>query len=360
MGFLEQFTLYDVFLVAIGLVTASIVRIFYDSYKERKRLEELDELVSVYNESMNAYEEGIIIISDQNEIIFSNKEGQRILQADNDRLTVEYLRSMVKIRLQDETKEYPFLSIVEEKNNISTAHIIIDNYSLPIAVHGNAFHITSDNAKSGLWRIIIIQDITGKIKLREKIESTGLSKDILTGLPTKHHLTGKLLSTILRASQHKEDAALGMMAIENYHMLQAIHGTDKVDATLKQVVQNISGELTGEEKLYQFDNDSLAIIFEKIPDVSKVERRLKHFEVMVKNIFSSEKMDTEILTGLQPITYPYPTVEQVIHHCLRLLYREGKRASNAKSNLKPHIENHADGIYSSRKRLNIKDFGRHR
>jgi PleD family two-component response regulator len=69
-----------------------------------------------------------------------------------------------------------------------------------------------------LWRIIIIQDITGKIKLREKIESTGLSKDILTGLPTKHHLTGKLLSTILRASQHKEDAALGMMAIENYHM----------------------------------------------------------------------------------------------------------------------------------------------
>ena len=277
MGFLEQFTLYDVFLVAVGLVTASIVRIFYDSYKERKRLEELDELVSVYNESMNAYEEGVMIISDQDEIIFSNKEGRRIMKADSDTLTVDYLKSAVKIRLQDSTKESHFLSTVEEEKNISSAQIIIDNHSLPIAVHSNTFSITSNNERNGLWRIIIMQDITGKIKLQEKIESTGLSKDILTGLPMKHHMTGKLLSTILKTSQNKEESALGMLGIESYHALQAAYGTDKIDFILKMIVESISRDITEDEALYRFDNDSFAIIFDKVSNADKLERRLKHF-----------------------------------------------------------------------------------
>ncbi len=42
MEFLSRFTLYDVFLVAIGLVLASTIRIFNNLCKEQKRLEEFD------------------------------------------------------------------------------------------------------------------------------------------------------------------------------------------------------------------------------------------------------------------------------------------------------------------------------
>jgi len=356
MGFLEQFTLYDVFLVAVGLVTASIVRIFYDSYKERKRLEELDELVSVYNESMNAYEEGVMIISDQDEIIFSNKEGRRILKADSDTLTVDYLKSAVKIRLQDSTKESHFLSTVEEEKNISSAQIIIDKHSLPIAVHSNTFSITSNNERNGLWRIIIMQDITGKIKLQEKIESTGLSKDILTGLPMKHHMTGKLLSTILRTSQNKEESALGMLGIENYHRLQAIYGTDKIDFILKMIVESIARDMTEDETLYRFDNDSFAIIFEKIQNVNKLERRLKHFEISIKNILSSEGMESEILTGFSLITKPYPTVEEVINSCLSSLYGNGTKISMVKADAKQGVSKYKEGAYTPPKKLGKRDF----
>jgi EAL domain-containing protein (putative c-di-GMP-specific phosphodiesterase class I)/GGDEF domain-containing protein len=356
MGFLEQFTLYDVFLVAVGLVTASIVRIFYDSYKERKRLEELDELVNVYNESMNAYEEGIIIISDQNEIIFSNKEGRRMMKADSDTLTVDYLKSAVKIRLQGSTKEHHFLSTIEERKNISSAQIIINNHSLPIAVHSNTFQIPSDSAKQGLWRIIIMQDFTGKIKLQEKIESTGLSKDILTGLPIKHHMTGKLLSTILSASQNKEESALGMIGIESYHALQAKYGTDKVDFILKMIVESISRDMTEDETLYQFDNDNFAIIFEKISNISKLERRLNHFEISIKNILSNEGMESEVLTGFSPITEPYPTVEQVINSSLSSLYSRESTLPNAKSKTEVSAANYTESAYSPAERLGKRDF----
>jgi len=353
MGFLEQFTLYDVFLVALGLVIASIVRIFYDSYQERKRLEELDELVTIYNESMNAYDEGVLIISDKDEIIFSNIEGRRILKVDSDTLDLAYLKSVVKISLQDSTKEYPFLSIIEEKKKIANARIIIENHALPVSLQSNTFHIGADSSKNGLWRIITMQDISGKIKLQEKIESTGLSKDILTGLPMKHHMTGKLLSTILRATQTKEDAALGMLAIENYHALQAMYGIDKVDTALKTVVESLSSKMTKEETLYRFDHDSFAIIFEKIPDIGYLRERLKYCKVLIQNSLSSQGLEAEVRIGFSPILKPYPTVDQVINKSLASLYSTLATLPESKPVRRKKA---VEGISTPMERLGKKDF----
>ncbi len=342
MNFLEQFTLYDVFLVALGLIIASIVRIFYDSYQERKRLNELDELVTIYNESMNAHDEGVLIISDKNEIVFSNIEVCRILNVERNALDYSYLNNMVRITFPNSVKEKSFLSSIEEKKIITHAQIIIGSITLPVSVHSNTFYMRSENRKDGLWRIITIQDITRKIKLQEKIESTGLSKDILTGLPMKYHMTGKLLSTILRASQNKEISALGMLSIENYHILQAMYGMDKIDTVIKKLVKVLSDEVDEEEMLYRFDHDNFAIIFTKISNTIQLKERLKELKLLMDSILSKEKIESTTLVGFTLIAKPYPSVDQAIHRCLHSLYSGLlKIPTNIKTSSKTLVDSYA-------------------
>lgn len=351
MGFFEQFSLYDVFLVAIGLVTASIVRIFYDSYKEKKKLDELDELVAVYTESMNSYEEGLLIVSEDNEIVFSNKEAHRIVQSSDKNLDVQYLANNVQIRLQDSSKEERFLAAVERVPAITNAQLIIGTHTLPVSINSNKFYIKTDTLKNSFWHVIVMQDISAKIELQKKIESTGLSTDILTGLPTRRHLTGRLLSVVLQASQNEKESALGMLTVDNFHHLQAIFGVDKIDLVLKTIVKDMSHDILDIEELYRFDHDSFAIIFKEASDKNSIERRLRHFEMIIQNALHAEKVKADISKGVYYIEKPYATVEQTINGCLNSLYEKNIISKTQKSTIKET----SDSISTSKK-LSKKDF----
>jgi len=330
MGFLEQFTLYDVFLVAIGLITASIVRIFYDSYKERKRLEELDELIAVYNESMNTYDEGIIIISDNHEILFSNNEAHRILRKDQDNLTVAFLNEEVTLRMQNSVKEEGLLTALGENATLPNAWIAIGQYTVSVAVSSHTFQVESGTAKNVLWRIVTLQDNTGKVKLQEKIESTGFSTDILTGLPVKHHLSSKLLTVISAAMQARGAAALGMLGINDYHYMQSKHGIEKIDTLLKSIVKTLSEDIKENEVLYRFDHDSLAIVFEEVFDVKVVEERVAYFKKRIKDILMVQRVVTDVVDGVYFIQRPYPSAAHVLDGCLNTLYYKSMTRSKRK------------------------------
>ena len=320
MGFLDRFTLYDVFLVAIGLITASIIRIFYDSYKERKRLEELDALIAVYNESMNTYDEGIIIISDNHEILFSNREAARILKREQDDLNMAYLDEKVLLRIQNSLKEAHFFDALEENITIPNARVVIGHYSLPVSVGSHTFETKGTAVKHVFWRIVTLQDISGQVKLHEKIESTGLSTDVLTGLPVKHHLLDKLLTVITATMQARGSAALGMFGINDYHHMQSKYGVEKIDILLKSVAQTISEETEEKETLYRFDHDSFAIIFEEISDPKKTEERMTYFAKRMKDILMVQGIDSGVIEGVYFIQRPYPTASQVVDGCLNALY----------------------------------------
>jgi len=317
MTFLNKFTLYDVFLVAIGLILASLIRIFYDSYKEKIRLKKLGQMIKVYNESMDVYEEGVLIISDKNEVVFSNKEASRIFAVKNGELTMEHLEEKVSIRISGSVNEESFVDIIQKRRNIPHAYIIVENASVPVSMNTNKFHMHFNQDNS--WRIVILQDIASKLKLQERIESIGSYKDLLTNLPTRYHLTSDLVSVILRAAQNDHQSAIALFSLKDFNILQAMNGIEKMDLLLRAIARDVSVMLNEKETLYRFDCDAFAIVFEDITEENDVRRDLDRIITKVQNILISENIKATTMQGLYFISQSESTAEKILNESYKIL-----------------------------------------
>jgi len=326
VNFLNQFTLYDVFLVGVGLVLASLVRIFYDSYKEKKRLRKLGRMVKVYNDSMDIYEEGVLIISGKEEVIFANKEATRIFGLKKGSVTMEYLKEKVGIRLGGSFEEDEFIDIIQKRRNIPHAYILAGNASVPVSINTNKFHMQFSHNNS--WRIIILQDIANKLKLQERIDSISSYKDLLTSLPTRYHLTADLVTVILTAAQKEHDTAIGMFGIRDFNILQTANGIEKMDLILRSIVKDTLPALDANATLYRFDCDAFAIVFENVVERNEIRREMESIILRVQNFLLGENIKAEMMQGLYFVGERDATVEKILNESYRILRSKNSEKIN--------------------------------
>ena len=323
---MNQFTLYDVFLVGVGLVLASLVRIFYDSYKEKKRLRKLGRMVKVYNDSMDIYEEGVLIISGKKEVIFANKEAARIFGRKKGSVTMEYLKEKVSIRLGGSFEEDEFIDIIQKRRNIPHAYILVGNASVPVSINTNKFHMQFSHNNS--WRIIILQDIANKLKLQERIDSISSYKDLLTNLPTRYHLTADLVTVILTAAQKEYDTAIGMFGIRDFNILQTVNSIEKMDLILRSIVEDTLPALDANATLYRFDCDAFAIVFENVVERNEIRREMESIILRIQNFLLGENIKAEMMQGLYFVGERDATVEKILNESYRILRSKNSEKIN--------------------------------
>ncbi len=353
MDLLNKFTLYDIFLVATGLVLASLIRIFYDSYKEKRRLKKLGQVIKVYNESMDVYEEGVLIIADDNEVIFVNKEASRIFAAKNRKINTEYLSS-VRVRLGNSLDDDSFLDIIKKRKNIPHGYVISGNSIVPVSINTNKFHMHFNCNDS--WRIVILQDIAYKLKLQERLEAMGTYKDLLTNLPTRYHLTSDLLSVVMNAARRDEESAVGMFGIKDFTLLQSINGLEKMDRVVRSATNSISASLYKNESLYRFDCDSFAVVFENIQEKNDIRKRMDLFAIKLQDALAAEGVKAATMQGLNFIGNSSVTVESIINETYRILKSNNNEKVEGVGDYYARLDTKIDGSKYLAAKLTKDDF----
>jgi sensor histidine kinase regulating citrate/malate metabolism len=168
MEFLDIFSLTDVFIAATGLMFVSILRIYYDSYVEKKKVKRFGNSLELYNITVEDGKEGLLIISNSNEIIFVNTEAAKILNTDKTSLDVNYLNS-IGIEYYDTHTNENFMEMVYTKKHIVNAHVVINSYKLAITATVNKVNLTS--YENDYCYVVILHDMTLMNDLREKARS---------------------------------------------------------------------------------------------------------------------------------------------------------------------------------------------
>ena len=168
MEFLDIFSLTDVFIAASGLMFVSILRIYYDSYVEKKKVKRFGSSLELYNTTVEHTEEGLLIISSNDQVIFVNAEAERILNTTQNRLDVNYLNE-ITIENHDTDQSESFLNMLHNKNHIVHADIITNAHKLPILATINKVNVSSHS--NDYWYIVILRDMTLMNDLREKAQN---------------------------------------------------------------------------------------------------------------------------------------------------------------------------------------------
>lgn len=168
MDFLDIFSLSDVFIAATGLMFVSILRIYYDSYVEKKKVKRFGSSLELYNTTVEHTEEGLLIISSNDQVIFVNAEAEKILNTNTHRLDVGYLNE-ITIENHDTNAKESFLEMVHTKNHIVHADIITNAHKLPIIATINKVNVSSHS--NDYWYIVILRDMTLMNDLREKAQN---------------------------------------------------------------------------------------------------------------------------------------------------------------------------------------------
>ena len=168
MEFLDRFSLEDVVIVFIGLLLVSIVRIWYDSYVTNKKANQFGNSLGIYNSLLDDTREGLLIVSDDNYVIYSNNEAANILNARGNEIGAAYLSTVI-IENSDRTRKDKLLDIMQTHTHIPNAYIMHLSDSMPISISINK--IKPYSHANDIWYVIILQNMTNMNELRDGAEN---------------------------------------------------------------------------------------------------------------------------------------------------------------------------------------------
>jgi len=164
MEFLDRFSLEDVAIVFIGLVIVSIIRIWFEAHTNKKNATRFGSSLGIYNNLLDETREGLFIITDDKEIIFSNNESRNILNIKAHSIEKESLETLI-IGDEHSAGQENLLNIIYTKTYLPSAYIMDAQDKKAISISINKLQPNKYTAQT--WYIVIIQDMTQISELRD-------------------------------------------------------------------------------------------------------------------------------------------------------------------------------------------------
>ena len=168
MEFLDRFSLEDVAIVFIGLIIVSIVRIWFEAYVNRKKATRFGSSLGIYNNLLDDAKEGLFILSDAGQIVFSNIESTHILNMKTNTMNKDYLETLM-IGDSHSSEQQNLLDIIYNKTYLPNAYIVDDLNRKAISISINT--LKPNKYMAQVWYIVILQDMTQMSELRDGAET---------------------------------------------------------------------------------------------------------------------------------------------------------------------------------------------
>ncbi len=314
MGFWEQFTLYDVFMVALGLVIATLVRIYYDSYQERKKIKALSEKVKIYNQSINAYDEGVLILSKDNDVLFVNKGFGDYFGKDEEEITKDFLQHLKISQIDSPGKTFDFLDIVERFRTLTDVQLPGRQRPVPVKITSSIFHGDEEDPSS-FWRIVVIHDLSEYYRLQKQIQKSHSYNDLLTGLPIHGQLISDLIDANIRSNIHDTTMMLAFFGIKHFSSRRLLLGYEKTNQLIQKTAQALKERLEEKERLYYRGQGDFAYLLTESHDPKRETEHLRALLSEVREVLGNEGFDIDFSLAILHLHKDRRPPDAIVDRC---------------------------------------------
>ncbi len=315
-AFIDQFTLYDVFMVALGLVIATLGRIYYDSYKERKLIKALSEKVKVYNQSINTYDEGVLILAHDRSVLFVSQGFADYLGRKTKEITQEFLENLIVHPIDDPDRGFAFFDLIERRKTITDIQLPGVHNPVPVKISSNLFY--EDDASDAYWRIVIVHDMSEYYRLQKQVQKNHSYHDLLTNLPVYGQLIGDLVEANVRANVEDTTDMLVFLGIKHFPARRLVLGFDKTNQMIKLVAELLKKNLRDYEKLYYRGQGDFALF---LSDIKNAQIETDHLQTLldsIKEILISHAYEVDFSMAVLVLNRHKLTPDAIVDRCHEL------------------------------------------
>jgi EAL domain-containing protein (putative c-di-GMP-specific phosphodiesterase class I)/GGDEF domain-containing protein len=313
MQILQAFSPYNIFLAALFLFLGVILRIYYVSNKEKKKLQELNNKVKVYNKSIDAYEEGVLILSKNNDILFVNQEFGDYFKIDEKQITKKFLQSLTVTSIATPSREIGFLDAVDRRKHIYDVQISDMPEPIPIKISSNLFRGSEED--DTYWRVIVMHDMSEHYRLQKQMQRTQSYNDLLTDLPVQGRLMSDLMDANLNSNINGTSIILSFFGIRHFAALRSVLGYKKTNKMIQQTADLLKKNLHQNEKLYYRGRGDFATIIADSDNVDGDIKFIKDRIAKIQSDLAEKDVDVDFSQAIMHIARDRRSPDAIIDHC---------------------------------------------
>jgi EAL domain-containing protein (putative c-di-GMP-specific phosphodiesterase class I) len=313
MHFSSYVTPYAVFLTGIVLILATLLNIYYRSRKEHRRLQELSNKVKVYNESIEAYEEGVLILSHDNDVLFVNKEFGDYFGVKDKEITKLFLSELKLVSINNPSDDVAFLDAVDRRKYITDVQVPGMLHPAPVKISSNLFRDPGDS--DAYWRVIVMHDLSEYYRLQKQIQKTQSYNDLLTDLPIQGRLISDLVDANLRSNIHGTSIVLSFFGIKHFASQRSMLGYKKTNTMIQYASDLLKLEIEDGEKLYYRGRGDFAILIAESDDPENDIEKIKDHLHVLQDALLQKEIESDFSQAIMHLNRDKRTPDAIVDRC---------------------------------------------
>ncbi len=356
MYFDSYVTPYAVFLIGVVLILATIIHIYWRARKEHLRLKELSNKVKVYNESIEAYEEGVLILSHDNDVLFVNQEFGDYFGVKDIDITKEFLSNLKLISVNNPADSVAFLEAVDRRKYITDVQVPGMLHPAPVKISSNLFRDPHDS--NGYWRVIVMHDLSEYYRLQQQIQRTQSYNDLLTDLPIQGRLVSDLIEANLRSNLHGISIVLSFFGVKHFATQHSMLGYKRTNMMIQYIADLLKLEAKEGEKLFYRGRGDFAILIAESDDPDRDMETIREHMRTLHDALIKNDYEAELSQAIMHLNRDKRTPESIVDRCLEMQLESERLGKIVFEETDP--DQHYDEVLSdgskSERRFNRSDF----
>jgi len=300
-----QLSNHEYIAMGIGIVLLLFVVHHYSLLQSKKKLRQIvTDNVKVFQKAFDIADDGMLILSNENKVLYVNKSMITLLGLKGDILD-NVLDVIPNIRLKkDWVSLDDFLEEYTEKSKSKA--LVFSNVFLQVGgkdetpIHLTIDCISMENKKKENYKVISIQDLS-KIKERESKEF----KHKLTDLPNQMQAMLDLPRLYSHVHLENKKIALVLLKVDNFVHLRSVIGYEQSNAVLIKFAKYLNSLLTAlnVSVYHTFDNHFLLTV-SKLNSLDEMREFVEEIQMKVASFYKMDETNLHLTISAGISVYP--------------------------------------------------------
>lgn len=269
----------------------------------RKKMSRMNEELTLFNREKEYYNEVIMLLSDQFDVLYANKAAKTLFGLDDE---YEKKSNAKNIQLKTDTS-YPddFFKVLRQAAEKKEGSFHLQNVLLVIDGKMTQINIYMDK---GSWNVDQTISCVIDMKPIAPVESKTVASDRggldhLTGMSSQFSALADINTMIIESKKKSDAFTILLLGIDHFNDIQVTLGLGYTNRILKNMAQYFIDNPNKNMKSYRMDGDKFMVLIKDIKEEDEVRKIARDIMVSIGNIYRDHN-DIRLSCSIGIASYP--------------------------------------------------------